>query len=75
MPEPEILTFKDVVFYIPRKIKEFFTVYKELLDTTSKQAGTIRAYKARMKKIQFYAEINMCDKVKELATTPIDCKF
>lgn len=66
---------KDLILYIPRRVKEFFTVHKELLDTTSKQAGTIQAYEERMKKIKFYAEIKMCDKVKELATTPIDCKF
>lgn len=82
MPESEINSFKDIVFYIPRKIIHHFETYKIMQTQTRKDKAIIEAYRRRLNCIKITAEQNHYGnengykrKIIELATTPIDCKF
>lgn len=82
MSEPEINSFKDVLFYIPRRIIHHFKTYKIMETQVRTDKAIIEAYRRRLNCIKITAEQNHygneeCYKRKiiELATTPIENKF
>lgn len=82
MPDPEITNFKDILFYIPRKIIQHFETYKAMETQIRTDKAIIEAYRRRLNCIKITAEQNHYGnengykrKIIELATTPIDCKF
>lgn len=82
MSEPEIKNFKDLIFYIPRKIIIHFETYKILEEQVKKDAKIKEAYRRRLGCIKVVAEENHYGneyvykrKIIELATRPIENKF
>lgn len=82
MSEPEINNFKDVLFYIPKKIIYHFETYKIMEQQIKKDAKIKEAYRRRLGCIKVVAEENHYGnetvykrKIIELATTPIENKF
>lgn len=82
MSEPEINNFKDVLFYIPKKIIYHFETYKIMEQQIKKDAKIKEAYRRRLSCIKITAEENHYGneivykrKIIELATTPIENKF
>lgn len=82
MPESEINSFKDILFYIPRRIIHHFKTYKIMETQVRTDKAIIEAYRRRLNCIKLTAEQNHYGnengykrKIIELATTPIDCKF
>ena len=82
MSEPKISSFKDVLFYIPRRIICHFETYKIMERQIKKDAKIKEAYRRRLSCIKITAEQNHYGnensykrKIIELATRPIEDKF
>lgn len=82
MSEPEINSFKDLLFYIPRRIIYHFETYKMMEQQIKKDAKIKEAYRRRLSCIKITAEENHYGnesvykrKIIELATRPIENKF
>ena len=82
MPESEINSFKDILFYIPRRIIHHFKTYKIMETQVRTDKAIIEAYRRRLGCIKVVAEENHYGnetvykrKIIELATTPIEDKF
>ena len=82
MSEPEINNFKDLLFYIPRKIIYHFETYKIMEEQIRQDKAIIEAYRRRLNCIKITAEENHYGnesvykrKIIELATRPIENKF
>lgn len=82
MPEPEINSLKDILFYIPRKIIHHFETYKIMENQVKADKAVIEAYRRRLNCIKIVAEENHYGneavykrKIIELAIAPIEDKF
>lgn len=82
MSEPKISSFKDVLFYIPRRIICHFETYKIMEQQVRTDKAIIEAYRRRLGCIKVVAEENHYGnetvykrKIIELATRPIEDKF